>query len=927
MSKGFHKIKNKKFDFKNSIFSFFAGFIFVISIQNSSAQCTVGSSGITWVGAGSGTQSVIPTSGSAGGPPSPVVLSVPGCTNTNSANPFNVTTTITEVVGNVYDAMRSGTSGLYAQPGFTITIDNVDNGCITCDNTTNPPIPNGSRVDVTFTFQYPVLLSALRIDDIDAADTQRAPAGQSSFQDQVTVSALGITGANVPLSLSLGAAGNVNISGQTATAVWVSGGNNNVTENDPLGQVTVSSTQSVKSVTISYLVGPNAINAAQQGIRIGTFNFCCPVVVDLAGAVFNDCNALDNNTVDGTGLGNPAGTTLYANLVEPSTNRVIGVSTVAANGTYSINNIPGNVTYNVVLSTTQGVVGNPPPSASLPSGWSNTGEKFGTGTGSDGTANGILTNVVVGSTNTTNANFGIRATPTCIVTNNGPICQGGIANFTESGVNGASWSWTGPNGFVSNSRNPSKSSITSADAGVYSVTITNSNGCTTSCTTNLVVAPATSVSATVDNSVICAGNSFTINGTETNGVLREFFANINGTALTNLTSSPNYPNSPTSNEILPTAIGPSGIADNYGTRVRYYLTPTVSGVYQFVIYGDDETQLFYSGSSASSPLTTIASIPDWTNVGELTKYPSQQTANITLVAGQQYYFELLQKEGSGGDHYGILWKLPSSGTYTNIPTANISPSLVSWSGPNGFTSNSLTNTISGATTAQGGVYTLTSTDLYGCVKTATVNVTVNPLPAANAGNSGPFCEGSTISLSSSGGSTYSWAGPAGFVSSIQNPTRVNATLSMSGIYTVTVTNSFGCTQIATTNVMINPKPNAVLSSQTNVSCFGGSNGAVVITPSGGTSPYTITPIQTGLTAGAKTFTVTDANGCTTTVNATISQPASLPTVVLTSQTNVLCRGNSTGAINITASGGTGPYTYDWADVAGTSNTEDRTALA
>src|SRR5258705_9788119 len=59
--------------------------------------------------------------------------------------------------------------------------------------------------------------------------------------------------------------------------------------------------------------------------------------------------------------------------------------------------------------------------------------------------------------------------------------------------------------------------------------------------------------------------------------------------------------------------------------------------------------------------------------------------------------------------------------------------------------------------------------------------------------------------------------------------------------------------------------------QTPTLCAGGATGTVVFTPAGGTGPYTITPAQTGLTAGLHTFTITDANGCILTVDITISE--------------------------------------------------------
>src|SRR6185503_732787 len=90
-----------------------------------------------------------------------------------------------------------------------------------------------------------------------------------------------------------------------------------------------------------------------------------------------------------------------------------------------------------------------------------------------------------------------------------------------------------------------------------------------------------------------------------------------------------------------------------------------------------------------------------------------------------------------------------------------------------------------------------------------------------------------------------------------------------GSYTFTVTDASGCS-ISVPVTVTEPAPITATTAITNVACSGGNTGSVVITPSGGTAPYTITPAQTGLAAGNYTFTVTDANGCTTTVPVTIS---------------------------------------------------------
>jgi hypothetical protein len=125
-----------------------------------------------------------------------------------------------------------------------------------------------------------------------------------------------------------------------------------------------------------------------------------PVIV--SGTIFNDNTG--NTAIDGTGLGNPGGTPLYAILVNSSGNVVQSVA-VNTNGTYQFPSVlPAD--YSVRISTTAGVVGNAAPASSLPSGWINVGENIGL-LGNDGNANGSTNTFTVNGNNVPNVNFGI----------------------------------------------------------------------------------------------------------------------------------------------------------------------------------------------------------------------------------------------------------------------------------------------------------------------------------------------------------------------------------------------------------------------------------------------------------------------------------------------------------------------------------------
>ncbi|MFY0644438.1 MAG: T9SS type A sorting domain-containing protein [Bacteroidia bacterium] len=132
---------------------------------------------------------------------------------------------------------------------------------------------------------------------------------------------------------------------------------------------------------------------------------------EIMGYVFDDADGLEDNTVDGTGIDDPSSTQLYASLIDDATDEVVESVAVMADGSYEFAVVPDNKNYQVIITTTQLTVGSTGNSSDLPSGWVNTGENEGAGSGNDGNANGSI-DVTLNGSNISNLNFGIDAIPT-----------------------------------------------------------------------------------------------------------------------------------------------------------------------------------------------------------------------------------------------------------------------------------------------------------------------------------------------------------------------------------------------------------------------------------------------------------------------------------------------------------------------------------
>jgi hypothetical protein len=142
-----------------------------------------------------------------------------------------------------------------------------------------------------------------------------------------------------------------------------------------------------------------------------------------------------------------------------------------------------------------------------------------------------------------------------------------------------------------------------------------------------------------------------------------------GTAVSDLTGSGRFPRDPNWEKIQTRFDADRDRADSYGSALRGYVIPPVSGSYTFYLASDDNGSLLLSTTTNSATAVQIASVTGggvWTDLYQWNKYASQQSVPRALAAGQAYYIEARQKEGGGGDHVSVAWVGPHTGGKTNL---------------------------------------------------------------------------------------------------------------------------------------------------------------------------------------------------------------------------------------------------------------------
>lgn len=447
------------------------------------------------------------------------------------------------------------------------------------------------------------------------------------------------------------------------------------------------------------------------------------------------------------------------------------------------------------------------------------------------TDNGVYT-VTLSSPGCSNYSIPVQVTVypniSLAASSNSPVCQGSLLNLSGTFMQDATYQWFGPVGYQSSSRIPSITNAQVANSGVYTLVSTQPSCGTQSITITVVVGPSTINTAIGSNSPVCTGSSLV----------------LTASTFTGATYSWTGPNGFTSNLASPSAIIPAS-TNNSGVYSLVVASPgcqstnvqTTATVHPPLVVSATSTSPVCAGSALYlSASDHLGAAYVWSGPNGFASASRVPSIINTITANSGIYTVVVNQPGCGSQSQTVsvmvgpnIQSLPFGsnspvcvGSSLFLSAASVTDVTYSWSGPSGYTSTASSPSIPGATPLNSGVYTLTLAS-QGC---GTIQhllpVTVNTPVALSGGPlSSPVCEGSVLSLTSTSvpGGIYTWTGPNGFSSALENPTIVNATTAQSGVYTLVVVQP-GCGTFSTSSGAI------VGASLANIN--GGSNSPVCV---------------------------------------------------------------------------------------------------
>lgn len=523
-------------------------------------------------------------------------------------------------------------------------------------------------------------------------------------------------------------------------------------------------------------------------------------------------------------------------------------------------------------------------------------------------------------------------------TANSPICAGQTLNLSAPTTAGATYSWTGPNGFTSSQQNPSITNVTTVAAGTYDVVVT-ANGCPGATGSVVVsVSPPITVTASVANASVCAGQTISLLSTAPSGATYQW-------------AGPNGYTSTQQNPVITNAASAMG-----GT---YTVTATDNGCTATANVNVLVNALQTLTASSNSPVCIGNTIQLNINPLQVQNYswlgpngytssqPNPSITNAVAAMAGTYTVTVLDYNGcTARDSIAVSVINPPTltassnspvcaGHTLNLQVNTIPSATYSWTGPNGFTSTQQNPSFIPVATNASGNYDVT-VSVGGCSVTTSTVVTVNPSPVVNASVNSPVCVGADLNLSVNTvvNASYAWSGVNAYTSTQQNPVINAVSANAAGMYVVTITdNANGCSTADTVNVTVNNLP-VVTASYNSPLCEGSTLNLSVNTTTGGTytwstsGGYTSTqqsPVIANVQlsqAGTYLVVVTNAEGCSDTgsVNVVVNAAVSL-TVTTTSSPATICEGETSALM------ATGADTYVWSNNLGNGTTHNVTPTA
>jgi hypothetical protein len=496
--------------------------------------------------------------------------------------------------------------------------------------------------------------------------------------------------------------------------------------------------------------------------------------------------------------------------------------------------------------------------------------------------------------------------PTCVPGNDGSLtvsATGGTTNYQYS-----------LNGGIQQASN----TFSNLGSGVYTIQVTDANGCTTTSTQNISAPNAPSFTTATSTDVSCnGGNDGTIT-VQTTGGTNPINYNLQPTNQTNLSGS--FTNL-AANTYTVTA------TDLNGCSVQTQLTIAEPTVLSWT--SATGTDITCNGGSDG---TITSQATGGTGTINYTLQPTNQTntaGSYSNLSANTYTITATDQNGCTtttqvtiSEPTPLSW---TSATATNVSCnggtdGTITSQATGGTGTINYTlqPTNQTNTTGSYSNLAANTYTITATDQNGCTTTTQVTVTEPlPLQITNIASTNPTCvpgNDGSLTVSATGGTTnYQYSLNGG----IQQASNTFSNLG-SGVYTIQVTDANGCTTTSTQNISAPNAPSFTTATSTDVSCNGGNDGTITVQTTGGTNPinYNLQPTNqtnlsgsfTNLAANTYTVTATDLNGCSVQTQLTIAEPTVLSWTSATG-TDITCNGGSDGTITSQATGGTGTINY------------------